>query len=189
MRHGPTDWNAVHRYQGQTDRPLSRLGRELVARYRLPADVGGYRRLASPMLRARQTATILFGPGTPVEPRLREMTFGAWDGYTMAEIEARWGDAFRRGEATGWAFRPPGGESPEDVRRRLAPLLAEIADGGRATLIVAHRQVIRTVYAWAVGWDMIAPPPEKLKLPRLHRFSLTADGTPRPLSLNEGLGV
>lgn len=187
LRHGPTDWNAVHRLQGQTDRPLSRVGREIVSRYRLPADIARHRRICSPMLRARQTAGLLFGLGTPVDDRLREITFGAWDGYTVAELQARWGDRFHRGEALGLDFQPPGGESPRAVRDRVLSFLKDVAEDGRPALVVAHRQVIRAVFALATGWDLTGDPPRKLKFPRLHRFTLDADGRPSVLSLNEAI--
>jgi broad specificity phosphatase PhoE len=36
IRHGPTDWNAEHRLQGRTDRPLSDEGRAEVSGWRVP---------------------------------------------------------------------------------------------------------------------------------------------------------
>lgn len=185
LRHGPTDWNAQHRFQGAVDRPLSRIGREAVRHYMIPPPVRRYRRVCSPLLRARQTAALLFGPGTPTDERLQEISFGAWEGYTVQDLEDRWPGLFHGAEALGLDFQPPGGESPRMVQDRVKPLLVELAHQGEATLAICHRKVIQSIYALADGWDMTGEPPVKVKFPRLHRFTLAEDGTPTIKSLNE----
>ncbi len=84
MRHGKTDWNAVHRLQGSEDIPLNDEGRQMAAEARekykdLSFDIC----FCSPLQRARETAEIfLAGRNTPiqVDERLREMSFGSFEG-------------------------------------------------------------------------------------------------------------
>ena len=94
LRHGETEWNAAGRFQGQLDSPLIRRGREQVALLgrTLAAALRG--RPApplhvSPLGRTQDTAAIVarhvpgLGPAHP-EPRLAEVTTGAWDGLAHA---------------------------------------------------------------------------------------------------------
>ena len=84
MRHGKTDWNALHKMQGRTDIPLNEEGREMAAatgeKYRdLHFDVC----YCSPLSRARETAEIfLRGREVPIhaDERLMEMSFGTYEG-------------------------------------------------------------------------------------------------------------
>jgi probable phosphoglycerate mutase len=92
-----------------------------------------------------------------------------------------------RAEAAGLDFKPPGGESPRDVQARLAPLLAEIAAGGRPVAAVTHKGVIRAVLALATRWDMHGKPPTRLDWRAIHLFRLDAAGQPSPDRFNLAL--
>ena len=52
LRHGQTEYNAQHRYQGQQDIPLSAAGRAQLRPAGFMPDVA----YVSPLIRARQTA-------------------------------------------------------------------------------------------------------------------------------------
>jgi broad specificity phosphatase PhoE len=184
LRHGPTAWTAERRLQGRTDLPLSLAGRRAVAVWRLPAEVAGCTWLTSPLARARETAALLGRPGAAVDPRLAEMSFGAWEGRRRGDLCAELGPAMAEIEARGLDFRAPGGESPREVQGRLAPLLAEIGRGRRDHLAVTHKAVIRAVYAQATGWPMLGPPPQRVADFALHLFVIAADGTPSLRCLN-----
>jgi len=184
IRHGRTEWNAAGRIQGRADPPLSSAGRAGVACWRLPA---GWLRapcLASPLLRAIETARLL-GLEPQPEPRLIEMDWGGWEGRRLAELRAELGDTMRRNEAAGLDFRPPGGESPRDVQARLLPLLASLAG---PTILVTHKGVLRALYALASGWDMRQDPPDKLRDGCAHIFTAAADGPVSVDALNLPLG-
>lgn len=84
MRHGKTDWNAMHQLQGRTDIPLNDEGREMAKRaaeeYR---DVHFDICYCSPLCRARETAEILLaGREIPIvtDDRLVEMSYGIYEG-------------------------------------------------------------------------------------------------------------
>lgn len=177
LRHAPTDWNTEGRVQGRSDRPLSApSGR------RQPEGAETWRWLSSPLLRARETAQLL--PLSPeAEPRLVEMSWGAWEGRRLAELRES-GRLSTADEARGLDFRPPDGESPRDVQERLRPLLAALAAAGKPVGAVTHKGVIRALYALATGWDMVSKPPHRLRPACAHRFTLAADGAPAVLELN-----
>lgn len=182
LRHALTAWNQEGRMQGRIDQPLCDAGRAQAARWRLPPGSGELRWLASPLTRARDTARLL-GLDPAPDPRLVEMSWGAWEGQRMAELRES-GVVTADAEARGLDFRAPGGESPRDVQERLKPLLRAIAAEGRPTGAVAHNGVIRALYALAAGWDMRSAPRERLRDSCAHRFALAPDGTPSVAALN-----
>jgi len=162
LRHGRTAWNDERRMQGRADVPLSEAGRTQVRRWRLPDSLADAQFVASPLARARETAALLDARPFAVDDALVEMDWGEWEGETLEALKARHGDAFEANAARGLDFRPPGGESPKDVQQRIvAWLILNMAQ--RTPLIaVTHQGVIRSVLAWATGWDMTAKPPVRL---------------------------
>jgi broad specificity phosphatase PhoE len=183
IRHMPTLWNAQGRLQGQRDTPLDP---DAVPDWRLPQELAGYRFIASPLSRARETAERL-GVTPDVDSRLIEMTWGDWEGYTLAELRSSFAGTLDELESQGLDFRTPGGESPRDVQQRVRPLLAEIARSGQPTAAVTHKGVIRPIFALATGWNMLGKPPYRLSWSAAHLFRLDADGRPSVHHLNLSL--
>jgi len=173
IRHMPTVWNREGRLQGQRDTPLDRTA---LPDWRLPPELSGVDFISSPLERARDTAARL-GVVPRVDRRLTEMSWGEWEGYTLAELRASYADIDEL-ESQGLDFRTPGGESPRDVQARVAPLLAEIAAAGVPTAAVTHKGVIRAVFALATGWDMLGKPPFRLDWSSAQLFRLDPAGRP-----------
>jgi broad specificity phosphatase PhoE len=184
IRHMPTVWNKEGRLQGQRDTPLDL---EAVPAWRLPAELSGFRFLASPLSRARETAERL-GVTPQLDPRLTEMSWGEWEGFTLREMRAGYADIDEL-EAQGLDFRTPGGESPRDVQARVAPLLAEIGAAGVPSAAVTHKGVIRAVFALATGWNMLGKPPHRLDWSSAHLFRLDSVGRTTIERLNIALGA
>ncbi|MCH7487137.1 MAG: histidine phosphatase family protein [Proteobacteria bacterium] len=174
IRHGPTEWNRDGRIQGRADVPLDAQGREAVTAWTLPRNLEGYRWVASPLSRAVETARIL-GAEPDLEPSLVEMDWGRWEGLRIEDLRGELGRDIEDNESRGLDFRPPEGESPRDVQRRIAPWLATVAALGQATVAVTHKGVIRAAYALASGWDMTAKPPQKLNDNAVHNFLIDGD--------------
>jgi broad specificity phosphatase PhoE len=141
VRHGQSEWNALGRWQGQEDPPLSDRGR-------LQAQVAAGRIgsvdliVASDLQRAAETAAIIaeaLGVGPVlIDDDLRERHAGEWQGLTRDEIEQAW---------PGWLDeqrRPPGFEDGEvfltRVHRAMGRLAADHA--GAEILVVSHGGVI-----------------------------------------------
>jgi broad specificity phosphatase PhoE len=155
VRHGETDWNAEHRWQGHTDTPLSQLGRRQaeLLNQRLAAEpfVAAY---ASDLSRAWDTATIALTSRDvrlTARPDLREIHLGEWQGLTGPEIEHRWPGELARYYASG-DTRPPGGETRQELRERIASAMQEIAAAhpGGQVLVVSHGGALRGVGCWAL---------------------------------------
>lgn len=184
IRHGPTEWNEIGRVQGHTDIPLSEAGRARVKSWRVPAPLLAHHWIASPLARARETAEILAGRAPTLEPRISEMHWGEWEGETLENLRARYGDAMVENEAKGLDFRAVDGESPRDVCVRIAAFFADRAKLRQDTVAVSHKGVIRAALALATGWDMTGKPPADLDWSCAHAFALDTDGTIRPARLN-----
>jgi len=187
LRHAATAWNAERRLQGRRDLPLSEAGRAAVAAWRLPAEIAGWRWTASPLVRARETAALLGFPDAAAEPLLIEMDWGGWEGRTVAALRSALGPAMTAAEAKGLDLRPPGGESPREVRERVRRFFRKVAKGAAAqdaAVAVTHKGVIRAALALATGWDMRSDPPVRLRWDALHLFAVAADGTPSVDRLN-----
>lgn len=163
VRHGETDWNREGRLQGGQDIPLNALGRMQAeeAGNRLRALSPDFARLdyvSSPMERARDTMTILRRElGLPpddfrIDERLRELTFGAWEGFTWREIRKSERELAQARERDKWGFVPPGGESYRMLAERVRPALEALAPD---TVLVSHGGVARAVLALIGAVDTI----------------------------------
>jgi broad specificity phosphatase PhoE len=143
VRHGETVWNAQHRYQGQTDVPLSNVGsqqaRFLAARLARESIDAVY---SSDLQRALQTANIVTqsnGLEVRPEPRLREMGFGVLEGLTFDEANSRYTDI-----VNAWLENhnqpPPGGEDMIDFTGRVSAVLDDLLNkhNHQTVLLVAH---------------------------------------------------
>ena len=115
IRHGETPGNAKHRYVGRTDEPLSAAGRAQAERAGVDPSLPLV--FVSPMLRARETAAILFPRAEQrILPDLREMDFGVFEGRSAAEMEH---DPYYRSWVDSMCLEPcPGGESKAIFQRR-----------------------------------------------------------------------
>ena len=182
LRHGPTEWNRHGRIQGHTDIPLSEEGLKKMQSLRPPFQAA--RVFVSPLLRARQTAEAMGFENPVLDARLMEQNWGQWEGLSRAEILARDGDeAFLRAGLAA-AFRPPGGESTEELLTRVADFLRDAALDESDAVAIAHLGVLRAAYTLATGWNMATPMPEKLDLSKALILEVDANGTPRIAAMN-----
>ena len=183
VRHGETEWNRTRRYQGWSDSPLTDQGRAQARAIghlfcTLPearsADL-----LASPLGRARHTAEIIrdcLGQTEPVrfDDRLRELSFGSWDGFTRADIAALMPGAFDDERRDEWYFATPDGETYEVFAGRVGAWLAEIQTGDQPVIAVTHGVVTRILRGLYAGLPRAAA--MRLPVPQDRVFRL-ADGT------------
>ena len=133
IRHGLTRLGEEKRYQGALDEGLSDHGRAALRQ----ADFSPSCVYVSPMLRARETAAILF-PGAEriVVPDLREMDFGTFEGRGWWEMEKD--AAYRAWVDGGCLGRCPGGEDREGFSRRVCNAMEALLQTGEDLVIVAH---------------------------------------------------
>ena len=152
IRHGETDWNRQTRLQGQQDIALNALGRRQAARNGriLPLLLGDrqWRFIASPLGRTTETMMIALGAAGmadrafETDDRLKEISFGRWEGLTLAEVSEKDPDGGRKRQDDKWRFVPPNGESYADLSTRIGGWLA---DHDRPAVVVAHGGVLRVL--------------------------------------------
>lgn len=142
-RHGQTQWNAEHRFQGQTDIPLDQTGVQQAGHAaRRVAALRPDALFASDLTRAQQTAAPLARlTGLPVtlDKDLRERYGGDWEGMSDAEIRDRY-----PAERVTW--NPPNGEPTLVVADRVAGALSRIAASlgdGQLAVAVGHGAALR----------------------------------------------
>ncbi len=140
-RHGETEWNRQLRFQGHADEPLNETGREqarqLAARLCDEPIAAVY---SSDLRRASETAQIVaesLGLAVVVDPRLREIDVGSWQGRLREELSSL----------------PWDGESYDEHRARVVAALLDLAQAhpSDCVLVVAHGGSLRRVQEAAIG--------------------------------------
>ncbi len=145
IRHGQTEWNALHKLQGRTDIPLNdngrRMAKEAGERYKdLHIDVC----YSSPLIRAVETAKIFLGDrDIPIitDDRLMEMSFGVYEGIENSfdipdcPINACFKDPVNyKTVKDGESFEELFARTGDFIDKEVKPLL----DNGKDILIVGH---------------------------------------------------
>jgi broad specificity phosphatase PhoE len=157
VRHGQTDWNAESRLQGQKDIPLNETGRQqatgngLAFGSILGRDAAAFDFVSSPLGRTRETmerlrrAMGLDPLAYSVDERLREVSFGDWEGFTLPELKRRVPERIAARRAAKWDFIPPGAdaESYEILSWRVGAWLKDVR---KPTVCVSHGGVIRALF-------------------------------------------
>ena len=144
-RHGETDWNRELRIQGSSDIGLNELGRrqaQFLAQELTDVELDAI--YSSDLSRARATAAAVaatHGLEVNLDPRLRERSFGSWEGLTREDI------------STFPAGSRHDGESDDEVRARVLAAVQEIAANhrGQQVLVVSHGGALNTLWHHALG--------------------------------------
>jgi len=186
IRHGETDWNAEGRLLSFTDRPLNARGEGQAAG--LAATLAGVRwdqAVSSPLVRARRTAEIVLaargdGPELRIDDRLREMDFGAYEGWTEAQLEADPLAVTRRRDGA----QLPSVEPEEEVAERARLFLSSLDAVGGTTLVVGHGRMLRILIAAALG--LPASFSRSLRMRNCRPAVLEPGPAPLLLALNAG---
>jgi len=159
IRHGETDWNVAGRLQGRRDIELNARGRaqashcgellrDLFARDK--RDPAAFDYVSSPLKRATETMQLIraalgLAPADfRRDQRLAEIAFGAWEGFTIAQLHERDPQRIAQREHDKWHFVPPDGESYEMVAQRMRAWHAGLA---RDTVVTAHGGTARGLIA------------------------------------------
>ena len=163
VRHGESEGNRDRRFTSSATVPLTVLGREQarVAARRIKAQFQLELVIASPFVRARQTAEIIASElalSTEIDDDFHEQSLGELAGQSYdAMREHPEYDLLRY-----WEWRAPAGESLQEVRERTGPALDRIAakSAGRQIIIVSHGGVMASLWAHVTGrWEAARIPP------------------------------
>lgn len=151
VRHGETEWSASGRHTGRTDLPLTEAGirqAELLATRLAKEQFAAV--FTSPLVRARETCRIVgLDRAAVVLDDLREWDYGVYEGRTSDDIRADepgW---------TVWAAEIRGGESVEDVGRRVDRVIERALAVEGDVALFGHGHCLRIL---AARWIGLAPP-------------------------------
>lgn len=208
VRHSATAASAAGRSMGQgSDPPLSDAGSALAEQLAtaIAAELGELphdelRLVASSALRCRQTAAKIAtalersDAAMEVEPGLREIDYGGWEGLTPEECMLR--DPALR---TAWELDPyltpcPGGESGAEVAARAFAVLTPIeewltGERARCAIVVAHNHVNRLRLCALMGWPMAEYRRRVVQDPGGYSIVTYAGGMPVLRRLNSSAGA
>ncbi|MGY1688769.1 histidine phosphatase family protein [Geodermatophilus sp. SYSU D01105] len=201
-RHGRTEWNVIGRFQGQQDPPLDAEGRRQAVEAAAHLTVTGALPegtvvVASDLSRAAETAASLatvLGVPLRLDPRLREVGIGSWEGLTREEVAERHPEQYADWLA-GRPVRGRGGEDPADVPRRAlaalrdlpeAPAAVVVTHGGTAARLLEallelgpeHRRVFGPLGNCA--WSELAVQRDRWRLLRHNTSAPQVPSEPRP---------
>lgn len=163
IRHGETEWNRQRRMQGQADSPLSATGR---AQARALAEkIAGTEfaaLYASDLGRAYETARVIAqrtGSTLIADPRLRERSFGIFEGLTHEEMMRDFPHEHRLFRGIDPDYAVPGGESARQCAVRAVGFLDEIIrrHADETVVAVTHGMVLASVYRHVTGQPLTAP--------------------------------
>ena len=154
VRHGQTSANSEDRYLGALDIGLNARGHAQAQELRAKLPSGIEAVFVSPLLRAQQTAQIMFRNEAlrlQTSDAFRERNVGVFEGLTQQQARERYPDLWSRNITRQWHAAPTNGESIADVVSRVgANLNAMIeARAGQGVVLVAHGFVAKTIRALA----------------------------------------
>jgi probable phosphoglycerate mutase len=170
IRHGETDWNVEGRLQGRCDIELNARGRAQAAHcgevlrdlfVRAGRDPRSCDYVSSPLRRASETMEIaraslgLPPKGYGIDSALSEISFGDWEGFTIAQLRLRDAQRIAMREHDKWSFLPPGGESYAAVSKRMHAWYGGLT---RDTVVTAHGGTARGLLAaLGIAKSAVAP--------------------------------
>jgi alpha-ribazole phosphatase len=143
VRHGETEWNVQRRYQGQSDVPLSELGKqqaEFIAERLAGQTIDAV--YASDLKRAWETAGIIADRCSLEiisEPRLRELKFGILEGMTFDEAQEQYPEMIAAW-LEDFSNTPEDGETIDLFNARIVSLLDDLKGkhDEQVVLLVGH---------------------------------------------------
>ncbi|MFT3736831.1 MAG: histidine phosphatase family protein [Rhodocyclaceae bacterium] len=186
VRHGQTASNAAKLLQGRRDIALSENGllQANALADALRDDLFDHI-VSSPLQRALHTAeAVAQDRAVPVQLdlRLQERSFGDFEGQSVQVYQ----DALAASGALRWVYRPPGGETIDDVWQRCSAFLADLhAQPFRKILIAAHEGINRALVLQLLGRPVLEWTSFKQENCCINRFCFDEDGRPGEYSLND----
>jgi 2,3-bisphosphoglycerate-dependent phosphoglycerate mutase len=189
VRHGQSAWNLENRFTGETDVPLTGLGREeaRAAGQKLKS-IPFVQGFTSVLQRAIDTMTLILAEAgqqqLPVTRNraLNERNYGRLQGLNKKEVAAAYGDDQVALWRRSYSIRPPGGESLADTADRVLPYyrmaIEPLLRESKNILIVAHGNSLRALMMFL----------EKISESAIADVDLPT-GIPRRYILDSSLGI
>jgi len=179
LRHGALQGGI--KYRGQIEASLTEAGREDMNQVwqRLADQVDCI--FTSPLSRCAEAATD-WGKAANIpciiETRLAEMHYGAWEDKTAQQIEQISPNMLQQWRQDPTGMRPPGGESPEELRQRISEWWLETSaniNNHQHILVIGHSGSLRMLIAIACNQSIAAT--RQMDMPYASWQRLRHDGT------------
>jgi len=159
VRHGETNWNVEHRFQGSSDQPLNQNGESQATALSNRLDKMSFDAMyCSDLIRVQRTAELALNGNIDrlvLDARLQEFNFGKWEGLSWKEARELDSVAFDE-----WASdrenNPHGGERISDMVTRLDSFLSDLQekhDKDEQILIFAHGGTLGSLLCLLLGND------------------------------------
>ncbi len=169
VRHGLTQWNEEKRYLGNTDIPLNKIGKQQAIALANALREENFNQIYSGNLqRAFETAEVIKANreiSLILDPRLRELNFGVFEGLTFSEAKTQYPDML-----SAWLDNydqpPDEGEPLSSLTERVDYFLDDLKmiTALQTILIVSHggclREIIRLLLElprerhWSFQFDL-----------------------------------
>ena len=181
IRHGETDWNLQHRFQGQIDVPLNARGlaqADRLAERLLGESIDAM--ACSDLTRARQTASpaaaaLSLAPESL--PALREQGFGVLEGLALPEILERHPREWEQWRRHDPDYALPGGENVRSFHDRVVAAVRELAarHRGMRLAVVTHGGALDMIYRTALDLPLHGPRMCPIPNAGLNRIRVSAE--------------
>lgn len=154
LRHGETEGNVKGTFAGNTDTPLTNLGRRQAkeAYHKVNCfDIDVV--ISSPLSRAVDTARLSYKTPDELRDGLKEMSFGDFENMTYEEISDQYPEAVKIWKEKGLYYTFPNGESVKSFYDRVITCYKKLLESydGKNLLIVAHSGVIRSILSHEIS--------------------------------------
>lgn len=164
IRHAESEWNALGKWTGLTDVPITPEGRKQAAKLGAAMkDIELHHAYTSEQIRTVETFLHLMEaaahPPVPHEQskHLNERDYGQYTGLNKWEVLEQLGEDTFRGIRRGWDHPIPGGETMKMVHERAVPfykehILPKLLEG-KNVLIVGHGNTFRALMKYLEDVD------------------------------------
>jgi len=148
LRHGELEGG--ERYRGNRDDGLTPEGRAAMDAVWEQVKERAETIITSPSIRCRQPAEAWAGEASIpclIEPRFREMGYGAWEGLSSEEIEKEFPGMLANWRANPVGMQIPGAESLHAFNERVRQGWHELLNGqrGRHVMLLSHSGSMRLI--------------------------------------------
>jgi 2,3-bisphosphoglycerate-dependent phosphoglycerate mutase len=155
MRHATSEWNALGKWTGLTDVPLSEKGRaEAKEACKNLKDLTPFVVYTSTLSRAKETYEIVkkelgWSVAALENSALNERDYGSYTAKNKWEIKNEIGEEAFQKLRRGWDYPVPSGETLKDVYARIIPFFKETVEpvlkAGKDVMLVAHGNSLRAL--------------------------------------------
>ena len=183
LRHPETDWNEQKRYQGTSDRPLSKTGKEQLQKTatffdRIPLN----NIFSSQRQHAKELAGAIaknYSPSIEVSilDGLNEIDHGNWEGLTYEEVKTQFPDSCRMRFENIQSSKVHGGENLNEILARVQESWKLILNSKESKVaIVCHATPIQLILCEALGIPFVNYWQFQIKTASISKLERAKDG-------------